>query len=113
MGSFPDMNNDLERIIRGQGALDGLYSGIRRHRNLWQISSTAKGSALVWHIYLIINVRVFIKNSSAVEPPVSDHPKCKGLVVAYESQTARAKVLSQPRMKWYTYSKKYCKFTFP
>ena len=55
---------------------------------------------LYWDIYLIINVRVFIKNSSTVEPPLSEK-KYKGLMVAYES-------LSQPRMEWYIYSKKNC-----
>ena len=41
------------------------------------------------------------------------HPKCKGLVVAYESRTARAKFLSQTRIEWYTYSKKIMKVYFP
>ena len=48
-----------------------------------------------------------------VEAPVSDHPKCKGLVVAYESRNARAKFLSQPRMEWYIYSKNVMKVYFP
>ena len=39
-------------------------------------------------------------------------PKCKGLVVAYEGRTARAKFSSQPRMGWYVYSKKIIKVTF-
>ena len=51
--------------------------------------------------------------SNTVEPPVSDHPKCKGLVVAYESRTARAKFLSQTRIEWYTYSRKIMKVYFP
>ena len=34
-------------------------------------------------------------------------------VVAYESQTTRAKFLSQPRMELYTYSKKIMKGYFP
>ena len=51
--------------------------------------------------------------SNTVEPPESDHPKCKGLMVAYESRTARAKVLSQTRIEWYTYSKKIMKVYFP
>ena len=50
---------------------------------------------------------------NTVESPVSDHPKCKGLVVAYESRTARAKFLSQTRIEWYTYSKKIMKVYFP
>ena len=48
---------------------------------------------------------------TTVDPLVSDHPKCKGLVVtwggggavAYESRTARLKFISQPRMEWYVY----------
>ena len=47
-----------------------------------------------------------------IKPSVSDHPKCKGLVVAYESRIARAKFLSQPRMEWYTYSKKIMQVYF-
>ena len=34
-------------------------------------------------------------------------------VVAYESWTARAKFLSQPRIELYTYSKKIMKVYFP
>ena len=34
-------------------------------------------------------------------------------VSAYEGRTARAKFLSQPRMRWHIYSKKIMKVTFP
>ena len=60
---------------------------------------------LDWDIYLIINVRVFIKNSSNSRTSRKRPPKMQrlggrlGEVVAYESQTARAKALSQPRME--------------
>ena len=40
------------------------------------------------------------KKENTVEPPVSDHPKCNGLVVAYESRTARAKFLSRPGVEY-------------
>ena len=51
--------------------------------------------------------------STTVEFPISDHPKCKDLVVAYEGRTARAKFLSQPRMGWYIYSNKNNESYFP
>ena len=112
------MNNDLERIIRGQGALDWLYSRIRRHRNLCKSLQLQMFQLLDWDIYFIINVRVFIKNSSTVEPPlkIAQNAKARerlGEVVAYENQTARAKVLTQSRKEWYIYSKKIRQIYFP
>ena len=67
-------------------------------------------TAIKRKIVIIIEKDVHIHT---VEPPVSDHPKCKGLVVAYESRTAKAKFLSQTRIEWYTYSKKIMNVYFP
>ena len=60
------------------------------------------------------------KKEITVEPLVRDHPnymqRLDGRlweVVAYESQTARAKFLSQQKKEWYIYSKKIMKVYFP
>ena len=68
----------------------------------------------VFHLWLrAVYLSFSTSCPNTVESPVSDHSKCKGLVVAYESRTARAKFLSQTRIEWYTYSKKIMKVYFP
>ena len=77
----------------------------RRRKPLWEGQSTrVKHRTKGGLIKIKQATRYFTTVSSTVEPPVSDHPKCKGLVVNYGSRTAKARFIIQPRIKCYIYS---------